>query len=179
MSTGAQSAGAVHGMQVLVPAFCNALHTATNHWGGSVGCRCRGWERMFIPRPGSARARRTAEHDPLEAIRAIAPALERLGRIAETAFEPVPPEYGFGGTKGLIHPSVFLAEGVAAACGASKERVNYHPRNDRGDDGRVSGHAGEGVSVSCLCQRSIQRSVTHELPPTASHRRILGCPCRL
>lgn len=57
-------------------------------------------------------ARRTAEHDPLEAIRTIAPTLERLGRIAETAFEPVPPEYGFGGTKGLIHPSVFLCEGL-------------------------------------------------------------------
>lgn len=57
-------------------------------------------------------ARQTAEHDPIEAIRAIVPTLERLGRIAETAFEPVAPEYGFGGTKGLIHPSVFLAEGL-------------------------------------------------------------------
>ena len=52
-------------------------------------------------------ARQTAEHDPLEAIRAIAPTLERLGRIAETAFEPVPPEYGFGGTNGLLHPCVW------------------------------------------------------------------------
>jgi hypothetical protein len=75
-------------------------------------------------------ARRTAEHDPLEAIRTIAPTLERIGRIAETAFEPVPPEYGFGGTKGLIHPSVFLAEGLppravsrhkAPECPASEE----------------------------------------------------------
>lgn len=36
-------------------------------------------------------ARQRAEHDPIEAIRAIVPTLERLGRIAETAFEPVDP----------------------------------------------------------------------------------------
>jgi len=52
-------------------------------------------------------ARQRAEHDPIEAIRAIVPTLERLGRIAETAFEPVAPEYGINGTKGLLHPIVW------------------------------------------------------------------------
>ncbi len=55
-------------------------------------------------------ARQTAEHDPLEAIRALAPTLERLGRIAENAFEPAPPEYGLGGTHGLLHPCVWTGE---------------------------------------------------------------------
>ncbi len=51
-------------------------------------------------------ARRTAEHDPIEAIRAIVPTLERLGRIAEAAFEPAEPEYGIGCKKSLLHPLV-------------------------------------------------------------------------
>ena len=55
-------------------------------------------------------ARQRAAHDPIEAIRAFVPTLERLGRIAETAFEPAAPEYGFGGTKGLLHPSVWYGD---------------------------------------------------------------------
>ena len=82
-------------------------------------------------------ARRTAEHEPLEAIRTIAPMLERLGRIAETAFEPVPPEYGFGGTKGLIHPSVFLAEGLLPRAVPRKSEQSAAETN-WGDAGHVS-----------------------------------------
>jgi hypothetical protein len=50
-------------------------------------------------------ARGTVRRDPIDAIRAITPTLERLGRIAEQAFEEVEPTRGTGNGN-LLHPSV-------------------------------------------------------------------------